>query len=395
MSDLNPGFWRIGNDELKHIEELFCAGFTGSMTGKFEESFAAAFNAKYVIAVNSGTSALHSAVYALDIGPGDEVIVPPLTFIATAYAPMFVGAVPVFADIDSETFLIDPNEIERKITSKTKAIITVSLYGLSPNMDRIMEIADKNGLKVIEDNAQCVYGKYNDQIVGSFGDIAIYSMQRSKHLTSGDGGVVITNEAKLAERCRKFCDLGYRTLTAESSSNESFKQFIQHPDYKRHDIVGYNFRMPEICAAIGLGQLEKLEMFVNKRITIANYYQKAVESCKWLKPQLVPDNIIHSYWTYVLRIDDENTNITWDDFRDQFVKNGGEPFYGAWSLCYLEPALEGLFFKENNIRYEKGLCPIAEKIQPNLIQLKTNYEELDYARQQADILYKTINNFGV
>jgi len=395
MNDLTPGFWRINNDDLKFVEELFINGFDGSMLGRFEESFAEAFDAKYAIAVNSGTSALHAAMHSLGIGPGDEVIVPPLTFIATAFAPMFVSAIPVFADINPETFLIEPKEIEKKITDKTKAIITVSLYGLSPDMDSIMKIASKHNLKIIEDNAQCVYGKYNDQLVGSFGDIAIYSLQRSKHLTSGDGGIVITSDAEIAEKCRKFCDLGYKRLTAKSNSNESFKQFIQHPQYKRHDSLGYNFRMPEICAAIGLGQLIKLKTLVNKRMVIASYYNEAVKSCNWLQSQFVDENIIHSYWTYVLRIDEDHTNISWDMFRDQFIKNGGESFYGAWSLCYLEPALEGLSFKQNNIRFEKGLCPIAEKVQPALIQLKTNFEDLNYGRKQAEILQKTINDLNV
>ncbi len=192
--------WRVGAEELNYVQQAIEGGLTGEFTKIFEARFAKKFGAEYAIALNSGTSALHAAVAALGIKEGDEVIVPPMTFIATAFAPLYVGAVPVFADVDPQTFIIDPEDIRRKITPRTKAIITVSLYGLSPEMDQIMEIAKQYGLKVIEDNAQCVFGRYKGQVVGSFGDISIFSLQRSKHLTSGDGGVAIINDEKTAEK---------------------------------------------------------------------------------------------------------------------------------------------------------------------------------------------------
>ena len=392
---MSKSLWRVGELELSYIKEAIENGLTGDFTKKFETRFAEKLESKYAISVNSGTSALHTAMLALGIGPGDEVIVPPLTFIATSYAVLYVGATPIFSDIDPDTFNIEPDFIEAKITPRTKAIITVSLYGLAPEMDKIMNIAKRNNLKVLEDNAQCVLGKYNDQLAGTFGDISIFSLQRSKHLTTGDGGVIITNDDHLAEKCRKFADLGYRTLTAKSITNEDIKDKIQQPNYKRHELIGFNFRLPEVCAAMGLAQLDKIDSLVQKRIDIAKLYLDVVEGCEWLKPQVASSKVLHSYWAFTLKLESEICDISWTKFRECFIKNGGKTFYGAWSISYLEPSLLGLQFPSNNLIYKKGLCPIAETIQPNLIQLKTNFESMEIAKKQALILSQTIDELSI
>ena len=392
---MSKKLWRVGAEELEYVRQAIEGGLTGKFTKKFEARFAEKFGVAYAISVNSGTSALHTAMLALDIGPGDEVIVPPLTFIATAYAPLYVGAVPIFADVDPDTFNIDPDEIEAKITPRTKAIITVSLYGLPPDLDKIERIAKKYNLKIIEDNAQCVFGKCNGRLAGTIGDISIFSMQRSKHLTTGDGGIIITNDELIAVKCRKYADLGYRTLTAKPISNEDIKEKIQQPDFKRHELVGYNFRMPEVCAAMGLAQIEKIDDLIEKRIAIAELYEKSIEGCNWLTPQKTPKDILHSYWAFVLKLDVIRSSISWLEFRERFRSNGGERFYGAWSISYLEPALEGMYFPEHDIKYENGLCPVAESIQPYLIQLKTNFEDMQYAKEQSCALRKTIDNINL
>jgi len=392
---MSKKLWRVGELELNYVKEAIENGLTGAFTKKFETNFAEKFESKYAISVNSGTSALHTAMLALGIGPGDEVIVPPLTFVATCYAVLYVGATPIFTDVDPDTFNIDANLIEAKITNKTKAIITVSLYGLAPEMDKIMEIAKRNNLRVLEDNAQCVLGKYNNKLVGTFGDISIFSLQRSKHLTTGDGGVIITNDEYLAEKCRKFADLGYRTLTAKSITNEDIKEKIQQPDYKRHELLGFNFRLPEVCAAMGLAQLDKIDSLIQKRIDIANLYMTVLNGCEWLKPQLVSEKAIHTYWAFTLKLEPSSNNISWVKFRDCFIKNGGKSFYGSWSLSYLEPALLGMKFPNSNMEYKVGLCPVAESIQPKLIQLKTNFESMEFAKKQALILSKTIFELSI
>ena len=382
--------WRVGTDELALVEEAINTGLDGSMTKDFEQNFAKRFNVDYAIAVNSGTSALHASLLALGIGPGDEVIVPPLSFVATAYAPLYVGAVPIFSDIDEATFNLDPDKIEKNITSRTKAIIAVSIYGLPPDLLKITEIAKRYNLKVIEDNAQCVLGECDGKLAGTFGDISIFSFQRSKHLTAGDGGMIITGDEMIAEKCRKFSDLGYRTLTAKSITNEDIKNKIQHYSFKRHELIGYNFRMPDLCSAVCLSQLKRIDELVDKRIAIAKCYDEAVSGCSWLRPQAVPLGYKHSYWSYAMKIDKNETGVLWDKFREVFISNSSESFYGAWSLSYLEPSLHKMIFSDQGIEYLEGLCPTAESLQPNLIQLKTNFDSLEYARRQSEALRKTI-----
>ena len=384
--------WRVATEELAYVRQAIEGGLTGEFTKRFESRFAQKFKSEYAVAVNSGTSALHAAMAALDIGPGDEVIVPPLTFIATSFAPLYVGAIPVFADVDPQTFTIDPNNIRKKITAKTKAIITVSLYGLSPDMDAVMAIALEYGLKVVEDNAQCFWGSYKGKIVGTSGHVSVFSLQRSKQLTSGDGGIAITNDENIAEKIRKFSDLGYKTLTAKPISNENFKETIQQPNFERHELVGYNFRLPEVCAAIALAQLEKLDIFVKKRIDIGLIYAEAVRGCEWLTPQRTPEGIVHTYWAFVAKLEPKQTNISWSEFRKAFLERGGDRFYGAWGLSYLEPALKGKSYPDHHVYYERGLCPVAESLQPYLIQFKTNFETLEYAQNQANILRETIRH---
>ncbi len=383
--------WRVGDEEMAYVKKAIDGGLTGQYTKLFEAQFAEKFQSTYAVAMNSGTSALHAALAALGVGPGDEVITPPLTFAATTFCVLYVGAIPVFADVDPQTFNIDPKQIRRLITPKTKAIITVSLYGLSPDMDEIMAIAKEFNLKVLEDNAQSVLGMYKGKISGTIGHAAIFSLQRSKHLTTGDGGVVITDDEKTAERVRKIADLGYIRLTAKPISNENFKNQIQRPDYKRHELIGFNFRIPEVVAAMGIAQLDKVDMLVEKRVACAKYYHKATAGCAWISPQVTPSDCVHSYWTYVFKLD--TAKVSWMDFRNKFMSNGGEDFYAAWSLTYLEPALQGKSFGQKQ-KFEPGLCPVAESLQPALVQLKTNFEDMDHARQQADILARTIKDLS-
>jgi len=388
----NKKMWRIGDDEIKYIKEAIEGGLSGEFNKKLEAEFSKKFGVEYAIGVNSGNSALHVALYACGVGADDEVIVPPLTFASPTFAVLSLGAVPIFADIDSETFNIDPKEIEKKITKKTKAIIAVSLYGLPADMEKIMEIAKKHNIKVVEDNAECVMGKINGKIAGTIGHMSIFSFERSKHMTTGNGGMIVTNDQELAEKARKFSILGYSTLSAKQSAFKTDKDKIQDPGFKRHVIMGFNYRLPEICAAMALAQLEKVDMFVEIRQNIAQLYNQAVAGCAWIVPQKVPDGFISSYWTYVFKLD--ISKVTWHKFRETFLSLGGEKFYGAWSVNYLEPFLEGKKFEDNNIEYKSGLCPVAEEVQPKLVQLKTNFGDLEYAKKQAEILKETIKKLS-
>jgi perosamine synthetase len=326
----------------------------------------------------------------MGIGQGDEVIVPPLTFASTAFSVLYLGGVPVFADIDPDTFNISHEDIARKITSRTKAIIPVSLYGLSAEMDPIMEIADTYDIFVLEDCAQCFLGKYKGKTAGTIGHMGIFSFERSKHMTTGNGGMLITNDAELAEKARKFSILGYSTLKAGAYETKPPKDIIQDPNFERHLFVSPNYRLPEVCAAMALAQLEQLDMFVDRRIKIAKIYSNVLSECEWLHSQKTPEYTVNTYFTYAMKLDSQKANVSWEQFRKEYLEIGGDPYYAAWKLTYTEPAIQGMKF-ENGIEYKPGLCPIAEKIQPQIIQLKTNYESLDYAKKQAEIISQTID----
>lgn len=384
--------WRMGKKELEYIKEAIENRLDGRMNRRLEENFAKKFGVKYAIGVNSGTSTLHCALAAMGVEKGDEVIVPPITYASTAFSAMYLGGVPVFADIDPDTFNIDPEKIEEKITSRTKVIMPVAIFGLPPNMDSIMEIAKKHDLYVLEDSAECVLGKCNGKISGTIGDMGSFSLEKTKHITSGDGGMIISDNEELAEKARKFSILGFSSLKASRKDIKLTKDELQDPDFIRHLFVSPNYSLPELCAAAALAQLERIDDFVKKRMEIGRMFNEAVGDCSWLVPQKTPKGYVNSYWTYALLL--KSNKISWHQFRKTYLDEGGHQFYGCFKLTYMEPALLGKKFKENNIEYKQGLCPIAEKIQPNLILLKTNFVDMNYAEQQVSALKKTIKKLG-
>lgn len=388
---------RIGDLERKYVNEVLDTEFSSSktygMVTRLEKSFAKKFGKKFAVAMVNGTATLHIALEAAGVSIGDEVICPPLTMSSTSIAVLMANAIPVFADIDPDTFLITAEEIEKKITSKTKAIITVSLYGLSPQMKPIMDLADKYNLIVIEDNAECYGAEQDGKMVGTFGDIASYSFQSSKHLTAGEGGIVITDDADLADKMRRYSGLGYAGIS--SSKGRITKDDIQNPDYERHVILGWNYRMSDLCAAVALGQLERMDELVGMRKLSANYYKEAVNGCEWLVPQKVLPGNVNSYWTYVLKLD--VAKIGWQAFRKKYLEFGGDRYYAAWKLAYQEPLFKNkAFLNRENINeydYSRVCCPVAEQLQGSLIQLKTNYYNEQEMIEQANILKKTIAYF--
>jgi perosamine synthetase len=378
---MSPIEARIYGNELKYVKEVLDTQFRSSqgsaMMLRLEEAFAERFGSKYAIAFVNGTATMHAALEAYGIQPGDEVIVPPLTMSATTFAVLQANATPVFADVDPNTFQISAASIAERITPKTRAIITVALYGMSPDMDPIMEIAKKNSLFVIEDNAQCFLGTYKGKMVGTLGDCASFSFQSSKHLASGEGGMIVTDNLELAEKIRKVQSLGYAGISA--TKGKISKTDIQDPNYSRHVTMGWNYRMPELCAAVALAQLENIDELVGRRTEVAKMFEDAARGFNWFVPQHVGSEYQNSYWTFVARLD--KTDISWYKFRDKFIQNGGDGIYAAWKLTYLEPMFqtmnllgrEKFISAENREKYKAGLCPVAENIAPRLFQFKTNY----------------------
>lgn len=399
--------WRFKGNELKYLREVLESGLaggpSGSMNARFEEAFATKFGAKYAITTNSGTAALHQTLVAFGVGPGDEVITPPLTPFMCTSTILMAGATPIYADVDPETFLIDPQDIERKITPRTKAIIAVHTYGGVCDMEAIMALAKKHNLYVLEDCAECVLGKdTKGRIAGTIGHAGTFSFQASKHMTTGDGGIVLTNDEALAERIRKFGNHGFINTKAGRRMVKAMKDVVQDPEYLRHNGLGYNYRFSEILAAVGLAQLERLDEFVENRIKMAQEYTKAMRGCPWLRPQKVATGETNSYFTFAVRLGE---TIDWREFRKKYMELGGDGIYAAWALAYREPA-SALISKEGRLfpdipgqgKYLQGYlrpptCPVAESVQPRMLQFTTNQQTAAERKAQITALRKTIDYF--
>lgn len=397
---MNP---RISEKELQYVKEVLDQGFrtsyNGTMNKRLEAAFAEKFGSKFAISFCNGTATLHIALEAAGVGAGDEVIVPPLTMSSTTLAVLHAGAIPVYADVDIDTYQISAESIEKVITPRTKAIIPVALFGLSPDFDAINAIAKKHNLVVIEDDAECYLGTYKGKMVGTLGDMSSFSFQASKHLTAGEGGMVLTDNEEYAEKLRRYSGLGYASISAKKGRIQ--KCDIQNPNYFRHATLGWNYRISDLCAAVALGQLEHLDELCADRIESALATKEVMDQAKWFKPQVTPADCTHSYWGYAGTIADDS--IVWEDVYNKFVENGGPGFYAAWKLSYQEPFMQkmDLMGRENylpiikDMKYpNEGVCPNAEKLQPRMMMFKTNYFDRDELNRDLEALEKTIKYFN-
>ena len=404
---MNKTSWRFKNNELRYIKDLLNTDLSlnTSMNERLERLFAKIHKQKFAITSNSGTSTLHQALYAAGVGHGDEVIIPSLTVAMCGFVIWQSGAIPVYADVIENTFLIDPEDVEKKITNKTKAIIAVNLYGLMCNLDKLKQISKKYKLVLIEDCAQCFLGKDNkDRISGTVGDIGSWSFEKSKHVTTGEGGVLTTNNKKFAIKMRKFGSLGFKTLSASTGMTKINKSKYQDPRWLRHDTFSYNYRMSEFLAAIGLAQIEKIKLFVKLRKNSGKKYHELFLSLKnnFFKVQIVPKGYEHSYFTYPVIYNGEKFGVSWKTFRKSFIKNGGDGIYAAWQTVNNEIPFKlakknGLFSGSMKISnsYGWGDTPIAEKIQKKIMQFTTNQKNNFEVNLQINALKKTFKELGI
>jgi len=299
----------IGEEEIKAVTKVLKSRIltgrlgSGPMVKKFEENFAMFVKAKHAVAVNSGTAALHIALWAAGIKTDDEVIVPSFTFISSVEAIALTGAKPVFVDINPQTFNIDPEKIKAAITEKTKAIMPVDMYGLLAEMDTIKRIAEKHNLTVIEDAAQAHGAVYKGKPPGYFADMACWSFYASKNMTTGEGGMVTTNNDEYAEKLR---------LIRSHGEKEEYKA----------SMLGHNYRMPEIEAAIGVTQLRKLPTFLKKRRKNAKLLTQKLSETKQLTLPVEPEGYKHSWYLYTVRLrngDAENRDRIVNELRKKRV----------------------------------------------------------------------------
>jgi dTDP-4-amino-4,6-dideoxygalactose transaminase len=276
----------LGQEEIDGVADVIRSGIVaeGPRTKEFEDAFKEYVGAGHAIAVSSGTAALHVALLAKGIGMGDEVITTPFTFIATANSVLYTGAKPVFADIEPDTFNIDPEDIKRKITKRTKAIIPVDLYGHPAEMKAIMEIAEDKGLAVIEDACQAHGAKYDGKAAGSF-DIGCFSFYPTKNMTTGEGGIITCNDPAVAEKARMI-----------KSHGSKIRYY--------HDMIGFNLRMTDLGAAIGLAQLKKVEAFNQKRIENSALMSEKLKGVRGIVTPVVRHGCRHVFHQYTIRVTD-------------------------------------------------------------------------------------------
>jgi perosamine synthetase len=331
----------LDGNEKKYLNECIETGWIsseGPFIRRFEEEFAATIGRRHAIAVSNGSMALDAAVVALGLSPGDEVLLPSFTIISCAAAIVRARAVPVVIDADSLTWNMDVNLIEAHITSRTRAIMVVHIYGLPSDMDPILALAEKHGLRVIEDAAEMHGQAYRERPCGSFGDLSIFSFYPNKHITTGEGGMIVTDSDALAERCR-----GLRNLC-----------FIPERRFV-HEELGWNMRMTNLQAALGVAQLERLSTFVERKRAMGALYTELLAGTPGLQlPLPQTDYAQNIYWVY---------GIVLDDFLDFDAKEamrrltaagvGTRPFF--WPM-HEQPVLRRMGYFTN------AQCPIAERI---------------------------------
>lgn len=294
----------LSGNEKKYVNECLDSTWIsskGKYIEEFENKFSDFLGIKYSASVSNGTVAIHIALLALGIGPGDEVIVPSFTYIASVNAIQYTSAKPVFADSTYDKWQIDPEYVKRKITAKTKAILAVHLYGHPCEMDEILKICSDNNLFLVEDTAESFGSKYKDKFAGSFGNISTFSFFGNKTITTGEGGMVSTNDKTLHKKVVHLKGQGL----AEG------KEYY-------HDIIGYNYRMTNICAAIGCAQLERADEIIKKKRQIAEWYKKYLVELP-LELQREGENIFHTFWIITIMVDDAKNR---DKLREYLKKNG-------------------------------------------------------------------------
>lgn len=296
----------LAGNEKRYVNECLDSTWIsskGEFLQRFERSFAEYTGATYATAVSNGTVAIHLALVALGIGPGDEVIVPTLTYIASVNAIVYTGATPVFVDSVRDSWQLDPEDVRRKITPRTRAIMAVHLYGHPADMPTIMTVAREAGLFVVEDCAEAFGARIAGQHVGTFGDIATFSFFGNKTITTGEGGMVVTNDATLADRAVHFKGQG----------------LAKHRVYW-HDVVGYNYRMTNICAAIGLAQMERADELVARKLALAVSYDAALAGLPVETHAATRPEYLHGYWMYSVLVPSGTRDAVMSDLREAGVE---------------------------------------------------------------------------
>tara|TARA_B100000767_G_C19760269_1_gene534845 strand:+ start:730 stop:2007 length:1278 start_codon:yes stop_codon:yes gene_type:complete len=364
----------IGKEELiaasKVIKTGVLSDFVGANTDafyggkyvkKFERRCEKFFNVKYAVSVNSWTSGLIASVGAIDIEPGDEIILSPWTMSACAMSILHWNAIPVFADIEDKTFNLDPKSVIKNITSKTKAIMSVDIFGHPHNFDEIKKIAKKYNLKIITDTAQAPYTFFKNKFAGTLGDVGGFSLNYHKHIHTGEGGVVVTNNRKIYQKLLLIRNHGESVIQTKNKKNLV-------------NIIGYNFRLGEIESAIGIEQLKKLKKKVIRRQKIAKILDKGLSKLNGLGTPIVKKGYTHAYYVYPMVLNEKIVKVKREKIINALKKEGLNGIMGGYQNLHLLPIFQkkiaygskGFPWKQNRkisrINYSRGICPVAEEL---------------------------------
>lgn len=346
----------IDEDDIAAVVKVLGSDWltTGPTIAAFEAAFSEFVGAKETVAVSNGTAALHAAMYALGVGPGDEVIVTPMTFAASANCVVYCGATPVFADVDPDTLLLDPGSVESKITSSTKAIVAVDYAGQPCDYDALQSIADKYNLAIVDDACHAVGGSYKGRAVGTLANLNTFSLHPVKHFTTGEGGLITTEDSDLATRMRIFRNHGISTDHRQREQQGSW--FYEMID------LGYNYRLTDFQSALGISQLRKLPDWIKRRRAIAHYYDERFAEISGVTPLAVRKDAVHAYHLYVVRLD-----------LDQFSADRARVFAalraeGIGVNVHYVPVHLHPFYRKNYATVP-GMCPVSERAYEQILTL--------------------------
>lgn len=364
----------IGAEELAEITEVIRSGCLWRMGGtnkviQLEKEFSQFMGVKHGVASTSGTAAIHVAVGAINPDPGDEIITAPITDMGTIIPIVYQNCIPVFADIDPNTYSMLPNDLESKISDRTRAVIVVHLFGQCNDMDPIVAICRKHNLYLIEDCSQAYLAEYKGIISGTMGDLGAYSMQQSKHMTTGDGGMTITDNDELGYRARLFADKGWP----------------RDEGVRDHLFLGPNYRMTGLQGAVALAQLKKLRSVVERRRRAADMLTELIKQIPGVNPPAMVDGAVHSWWLYPFTIDEEVLGVSTDEFASAVAKEGipaSSRYIGVPMFLY-RMVREKVSYGSSHcpwdcprygkvIEYKEGQCPGAEQALREMILLPCN-----------------------
>ncbi len=382
-----PAHSTIGEEEKKEVLEVLDSGLLSGFAARpdrefyggpkvlsLEATFREMFGVRHAVAFNSATSALHACIAAAGVGPGDEVVTSPYTMSASASCAIMQQGIPVFADIEPDTFCLDPLAVERAITARTKVILPVNLFGQPAALEPIMALAKKHGLFVIEDNAQALAARYQDRYAGTIGHLGVFSLNRHKAIQCGEGGVAVTDDPALARRLQLVRNHGEAVAEALGWDEDA-------------TLVGYNYRMTELQAAVGLGQIRKLDRLNRHRIELCEHLAKKLAGCDFLVPPRVREDCSHVYYLFAMTMKPESLGCSRSTLLRALAAEG-IPVHGG----YVKPLYRLALFRER--QGNRNSCPVTDALYEETL-LTTNVCRYPVTIEDVEDIVRAVEKVAV